>query len=83
VPDHVARFRAKALRHLIDRKNESFRRGLVGRILDVLTLEDASAISNNFIRVSLPSGFPVNEWMRVLVTALETNGVQAVAIPAY
>jgi threonylcarbamoyladenosine tRNA methylthiotransferase MtaB len=83
VPDHVARFRAKALRHLIDRKNESFRRGLVGRILDVLTLDDASAISNNFIRVSLPSGFPVNEWMRVLVTALETNGVQAVAIPAY
>jgi threonylcarbamoyladenosine tRNA methylthiotransferase MtaB len=83
VPDHVARFRAKALRNLIDRKNESFRRGLVGRILDVLTLDDASAISNNFIRVSLPSGFPVNEWMRVLVTALETNGVQAVATPAY
>jgi threonylcarbamoyladenosine tRNA methylthiotransferase MtaB len=79
IPDHVARFRAKALRNLIDQKNEVFRRGLMGRELDVLTLEDGSAISNNFIRVSLPSGYAVNQWTRVVVTALEPNGVQAVA----
>jgi threonylcarbamoyladenosine tRNA methylthiotransferase MtaB len=77
IPDHVARFRAKALRNLIDQKNEAFRRGLMGRELDVLTLDDGSAISNNFVRVSLPSGYPTNEWTRVVVTGLEPNGVQA------
>ena len=83
MPDHVSRFRAKALRTLIDRKNETFRRALIGREIDVLTLDDSSAISNNFIRVSLPAGFPVNEWTRVVVTALDSNGVRAVAIPVY
>jgi threonylcarbamoyladenosine tRNA methylthiotransferase MtaB len=78
IPDHVARFRAKALRNLIDPKNEVFRRELIGRELDVLTLDDGSAISSNFVRVSLPSGYPVNEWTRVVVTGLEPNGVQAV-----
>jgi threonylcarbamoyladenosine tRNA methylthiotransferase MtaB len=82
VPDHVSRFRAKALRNLIDHKNEAFRRGLIGREFDVLTLDDGSAISNNFVRVSLSSGYPVNEWTRVLVTALEPNGVQAAATTA-
>jgi threonylcarbamoyladenosine tRNA methylthiotransferase MtaB len=80
VPDHVSRFRAKALRNLIDEKNESFRRGLIGREIDVLTLDDGSAISNNFVRVSLPSGFKLNEWTRVLVSSLEPNGVQAAAL---
>jgi threonylcarbamoyladenosine tRNA methylthiotransferase MtaB len=79
IPDHVARFRAKALRNLIDQKNEVFRRELMGRELDVLTLDDGSAISNNFIRVSLPSGYAVNEWTRVVVTGLEPNGVHAAA----
>jgi len=78
IPDHVARFRAKALRNLIDQKNEVFRRELIGRDLDVLTLDDGSAISNNFVRVSLPPGYPVNEWTRVVVTGLEPNGIQAV-----
>jgi len=82
VPDHVSRFRVKALRNIIDHKNEAFRRGLIGRELDVLTLDDGSAISDNFVRVSLSSGYPVNEWTRVLVTALEPNGVQAAAITA-
>src|SRR5262245_1896144 len=82
VPDHVARFRAKALRKLIDQKNEVFRRGLIGRELDVLTLDDGSAISNNFVRVSLPSAYPTNAWTRVLVTALEPTGIQASAVTA-
>jgi len=80
IPDHVARFRAKALRNLIDQKNEVFRRELMGRELDVLTLDDGSAISNNFVRVSLPSGYAVNEWTRVVVTGLEPNGVHAAGV---
>src|SRR5262245_6392202 len=76
VPDHVVRFRAKTLRTLISRKNEAFRRAMLGREIEALTLEDGSAISSNFVRVALPSA-PVNEWMRVVVTGLNADGVQA------
>jgi threonylcarbamoyladenosine tRNA methylthiotransferase MtaB len=78
IPDHVARFRAKALRNLIAEKNEAFRRAMIGHEVDVLTLEDGSGISSNFVRVRLPVGVPVNEWVRVVVTALHgTDGIQA------
>lgn len=77
VPDHVARFRAKVLRKLIGRKNEEFRLEMIGREIEVLTLEDGSAISGNFIRVKMPEASPLNRWIRVVVTSLDPNGVQA------
>src|SRR5262249_26958979 len=77
IPDHVSRFRAKTLRTLIAAKNEAFRRSMIGREIDVLTLEDGSAISSNFVRVSLPAGIPVNQWTRVLVSGLDEGGVEA------
>ena len=80
IPDHVSRFRAKALRNLIAKKNEAFRRSMVGREIDVLTLEDGSAISNNFIRLTVPSDLPLNEWTRVLVTGLDEHGLQAISL---
>ena len=80
IPGHVCRFRAKTLRNLIAKKNEAFRRSMVGREIDVLTLEDGSAISNNFIRLSVPSDLPLNEWTRVLVTGLDEHGLQAISL---
>jgi threonylcarbamoyladenosine tRNA methylthiotransferase MtaB len=78
VPDHVARFRAKTLRNLIAEKNEAFRSAMLGHEFDVLTLEDGSGISSNFVRVGLPAGAPINQWLRVVVTGLHgTDGVQA------
>ncbi len=77
IPDHVSRFRAKALRARIAQKNEIFRRGMIGREMEVLTLEDGSAISGNFLRVKLVSECPLNEWVRVLVTDLDDDGIQA------
>jgi threonylcarbamoyladenosine tRNA methylthiotransferase MtaB len=73
VPEHVSRFRAKALRTLIAGKNEAFRRGMIGKEIDALTLDDGTAISSNFVRVSLIEQGPVNEWMRVLVTDLDDH----------
>jgi threonylcarbamoyladenosine tRNA methylthiotransferase MtaB len=84
VPDHVARFRAKSLGQLISGKNEEFRRGIIGRQIEALVLEDGSALSDNFIRVELGDGgqfpgleFPRNQWIRVRVTALTGDGLQA------
>jgi threonylcarbamoyladenosine tRNA methylthiotransferase MtaB len=78
IPDHVARFRARALRNLIAGKNEAFRRSMIGREIQVLTLDDGSAISSNFVRVSLPAGVPQNEWIQVRVVGIDDDGVQAV-----
>ena len=82
IPDHVARFRGKALRDLIGQKNEAFRRGMIGSEVQVLTLEDGAAISGNFVRVSLPSNCLINEWIRVRVTGLDGVGVSALPIRA-
>ena len=62
---------------LIARKNESFRRSMVGREIEVLTLEEGSAISSNFVRVQVPGGPPQNKWIRVVVTNLQKDGLQA------
>ena len=77
VPSHVARFRAKGLRDLIAGKNSAFRRTMIGREIDALTLEDGSAISSNFVHVTLTAGFAVNQWVRVRVTHLDDDGVLA------
>ena len=77
VPEHVSRFRAKALRSLIARKNEQFRREMIGREIEVLTLDDGSALSSNFVRVVLSGDAPANEWIRVLATDLNEDGLHA------
>jgi threonylcarbamoyladenosine tRNA methylthiotransferase MtaB len=77
VPTHVAHFRAKALRRLIALKNEAFRRGMVGRAVDVLVLQPEDALSTNFIRVRVPKDLPANEWTSVKITGVEENGLRA------
>src|SRR5437016_2306712 len=77
IPEHVSRFRAKTLRNLIALKNEAFRREMVNHEIEVLTLDDGSAISSNFVRVTMPANAPVNEWMRVRVAGLSEGGLQA------
>src|SRR5437773_517843 len=70
VPEHVSRFRAKMLRNLIARKNETFRRNMIGSQIEVLTLEDGTALSSNFVPVLISDPVAVNEWVRVVVTGL-------------
>jgi threonylcarbamoyladenosine tRNA methylthiotransferase MtaB len=77
IPEHVSRFRARALRGLIAEKNEAFRRDMIGREIEVLTLEDGSALSSNFVRVVMPEVTDINRWLRVRVTCLYGDGVQA------
>jgi threonylcarbamoyladenosine tRNA methylthiotransferase MtaB len=76
VPEHVSRFRAKVLRSLIAKKNQTFREGLIGREIEALTLDDGTAISSNFIRVAVASGVSQNTWIRAAVTGLTDDGIQ-------
>ncbi|HEY2380841.1 MAG TPA: tRNA (N(6)-L-threonylcarbamoyladenosine(37)-C(2))-methylthiotransferase MtaB [Terriglobia bacterium] len=77
IPDHVSKFRAKTLRGLIARKNEAFRRQMIGREIEVLTLDADSAISSNFVRVTMPAAAPLNQWIRVKIQDLSEDGLQA------
>src|SRR5215470_15688109 len=63
IPEHVSRFRAKSLRDLIAQKNEAFRQSLIGKEIELLTLEEGSAISSNFLRVRVPAATPLNRWI--------------------
>ena len=57
IPKSVKRRRNRVLRQLIDRKNLSFREGLVGTCVDAVTLSAGSsgarAVSDNFIDIEL------------------------------
>ncbi len=78
IPERVSRFRARALRSLIAQKNETFRRNMIGKEIEVLTLEDrGSGLSSNFVRVAMPESADINQWTRVRVTGLHGDGVQA------
>lgn len=83
VPDHVIRHRARALRQMIALKNESFRRSMIGREIEVLVLEEEPehgwriAISGNFIRVNVPENSPANKWIRTRVVNVNDFGVDA------
>jgi tRNA A37 methylthiotransferase MiaB len=77
VPQHVARFRSKALRKLIVGKNESFRRKMIGRELEALTLTSGEAISNNFIKIYSSQEWMPNQWISVFPPALRADGLAA------
>ena len=68
VPDHVASFRAKALRQLIARKHAAFLANMVGRVLDVLVLQPGEGLTENFLKVRTPEGLPINEWMPLQIS---------------
>lgn len=77
VPRHVSRARANALREMIGRKNQDFRRSMIGRFLDVLVLQTGEGLSTNFIRSRVPSDLPANEWVKLQVTGLDEDGLAA------
>ena len=80
VPQHVARFRSKALRKLIAGKNESFRRKMIGRELEALTLTSGEAISNNFIKIHTAQELVPNQWISLRPTALRDDGLTVGAV---
>ena len=69
VPAHVASFRAKALRQLIARKRAAFLGSMLGRVVDVLVLEQGEGLTSNFLRVRVDDALPVNEWTRIGLSA--------------
>jgi len=83
VPDHVANFRAKALRQLIARKHAAFLTSMAGRVHHVLVLQPGEGLTGNFLKVKTPQDLPVNEWASLEVVGTEEGGLAGLALPAY
>src|SRR5262245_34543134 len=77
IPSHVSQFRAKALRQLIANKNEAFRKGMIGRALEVLVLQSEEGLSSNFLRVQVAASLSPNQWVNVRIADISKDGLES------
>ena len=82
VPVRVARERNRVLRELAAKKNLDFRRGFVGRALNVITLQNGDdkfteALSDNYLKVHVAGRWVPNLWIKALVTEIGDEGLVA------
>jgi len=75
VPVAVRRERTAGLRELSTRKNLSFRRTMVGRDLSVVTLDNGSALSENYVKVTLAVPRLPNRVETVRIGGLTCDGL--------
>jgi threonylcarbamoyladenosine tRNA methylthiotransferase MtaB len=83
VPAALIKRRNAELRALAAEKAARFRASQVSREMTVLTLHRQEegvtpAISDNYLRVSIPGNLPANQWTRVRATVLIGRGIAAV-----
>jgi tRNA A37 methylthiotransferase MiaB len=83
IPGPIVRERAKAVRDASERLATRFRESQVGTVRRALTLEDGSlAVTDNYLKVRIPSGRPRNEWVRVSITGADQPGTMAGTVVA-
>jgi threonylcarbamoyladenosine tRNA methylthiotransferase MtaB len=80
VPMHVRRERSRILREVAAQKNLEFRRRMTGLTLSVVTLEEPrTALSTNYLKVSLAAARPANQLLEVEIGGLTAAGLQEAA----
>jgi threonylcarbamoyladenosine tRNA methylthiotransferase MtaB len=83
VPIPVRKERNRVLRELAARKNEEFRRSLLGREFTAVTLDPPGrALTDNYIKATLDLPYAPNRLVRLKPRALTTDGVTAQLISA-
>lgn len=76
VPIPERKRRNRILRELAAQKNLAFRRGMVGRRLSAVTIEDGRrALSTNYLKIELDRGLEPNELVEVEITGLASEGL--------
>jgi threonylcarbamoyladenosine tRNA methylthiotransferase MtaB len=78
IPGPIVRERAKAVRDVSERLAVRFRDSQLGTVRRALTLEDGLlAVTDNYLKVRIPSGRARNEWVRVRITGTAQSGTMA------
>jgi threonylcarbamoyladenosine tRNA methylthiotransferase MtaB len=72
VSGSVVRERARLIREIATRRTTTFRRSQIGAVHRGLTLEDGTlVVTENYLKVRIPSGHTRNEWVQVRLTGLD------------
>jgi threonylcarbamoyladenosine tRNA methylthiotransferase MtaB len=73
----IRKHRTHVLRDLAQRKNMEFRRSMIGRTLSAVTIEDGrTALSGNYLKVTLAHPREVNRIEDVIIGGLEADGLR-------
>ena len=75
VPISVRKQRTRALRELAARKNLEFRRAMLGRTLSVVTLDNGTSLSDNYLKVTLAAPREANRIEDIRIGGLTPEGV--------
>ena len=76
VPPEVRHARTQNLRSLSDRKNEAFRRRMVGQTLSAVTLEQSGiALTTNFLRVKMNQSRSPNQILDLPIASIDHTGL--------
>jgi threonylcarbamoyladenosine tRNA methylthiotransferase MtaB len=75
IPLQIRKHRTHVLRDLAAKKNQEFRRSMIGRKISVVTLEGNRALSENFLKVTLATARPANQIIETAIAGLTNDGV--------
>jgi threonylcarbamoyladenosine tRNA methylthiotransferase MtaB len=75
IPIPVRKERNRVLRELAARKNLAFRQGMVGRKLSVVTLEDGTSLSENYLKVQMAQPREANLLLDVEIGGTSSGGL--------
>jgi threonylcarbamoyladenosine tRNA methylthiotransferase MtaB len=75
IPQAVRKERTRILRGLSVRKNLEFRRSLIGKTLSVVTLDNGTALSGNYVKVTLAKPREANQIIDVAIGGLTADGL--------
>ena len=82
VPIPLRKQRTRALRELAARKNLEFRHAMLRRTLSVVTLDNGTALSSNYLRVTLATPREANRIEEIRIGGLTPDGLyEAGALP--
>lgn len=76
VPWQLRKERTRRLRELGAAKNLRFRNRMLGRPLRAVTLDNGTALTENYLQVELAQPRPANEWVTVTAGALTAQGLR-------
>jgi threonylcarbamoyladenosine tRNA methylthiotransferase MtaB len=75
VPAAVRKHRTHALRDLAARKNLEYRRSMVGKTISTVTLDNGTALSENYLKVKLAKTRETNRIESIRIGGLTSDGV--------
>ena len=76
IPESVRKSRGRVLKQLGQQKNAQFRRQFVGRVLSGVTIENAKAVTSNYLTVDMSAPRPSRQLVDLHIGATTESGLK-------